>query len=277
MKIAITSGKGGVGKSLLATAISLQISKLGYKTLLFDADSEGPNDHLFLEIKLKKVKNVYKFVPVIDKRKCKKCGICAEICKANAIFFSPGNYPRVIRSNCIGCGACKLLCPFGAIKDGKEKIGEILEGKLNRLRLITAKSKIGIEETSLVIKEGKKIVENIDANFAITDTPAGTHCSTIHALLRNEIAIIVVEPTKFGIHDFLKILKLVKLLKMKSFVVINKVTRRKSRNKIYEICKKRKVKILGEISFRDELLSPNREVIQKIDEIVEIVEKLIKL
>lgn len=44
--LTIASGKGGVGKSILAANLALEISKRGKKVLLLDADSRFPNLHL---------------------------------------------------------------------------------------------------------------------------------------------------------------------------------------------------------------------------------------
>ena len=273
MKLTVTSGKGGVGKSLIASAIALNLSKK-YKTILFDADAECPNDHLILEIKMRKILDVYKFYPIIDKRKCRKCGVCAKTCKFNAIFFVPGEYPKIIKENCIGCGACKLFCPFNAIKEGKEKVGEILEGDLKKLKVLSARAKVGIEETSLVIKKGKSILQTKKADVYITDTEAGTHCPTINALMGNEKALIVVEPTKFGIHDFLKILKLTRELKIEALALINKSDIGNKR-KVYELCRKKKVEIIGEIPFMKELINPTRKSVKRIKIFREIAERLI--
>ena len=49
--IAVASGKGGVGKSLVASTISLNLSKKGYKVGLLDLDLYGPSSHIILGVK----------------------------------------------------------------------------------------------------------------------------------------------------------------------------------------------------------------------------------
>jgi len=49
--IAVASGKGGVGKSLLASSLALNLSKKGYKVGLLDLDLYGPSSHIILGVK----------------------------------------------------------------------------------------------------------------------------------------------------------------------------------------------------------------------------------
>jgi MinD superfamily P-loop ATPase len=114
MKIAVTGGKGGTGKSTIATALAIELSQKG-RVLLVDADVDCPNDHLILNIEREKVRDIFQPIPKINKKKCKKCGKCSEVCRENAIFQIKGEYPLVISDQCIGCSACMIACPFGAI------------------------------------------------------------------------------------------------------------------------------------------------------------------
>ena len=49
--IAVASGKGGVGKSLIASTLALNLSKKGYKVGLLDLDLYGPSSHVILGVK----------------------------------------------------------------------------------------------------------------------------------------------------------------------------------------------------------------------------------
>jgi len=49
--IAVSSGKGGVGKSLVASTLALILAEKGYKVGLFDLDFSSPSTHLILDIK----------------------------------------------------------------------------------------------------------------------------------------------------------------------------------------------------------------------------------
>ncbi|RLF29808.1 MAG: ATP-binding protein [Thermoplasmata archaeon] len=49
--ISVASGKGGVGKSLVASSLALSLSRKGYKTGLMDLDLYGPSSHIILGVK----------------------------------------------------------------------------------------------------------------------------------------------------------------------------------------------------------------------------------
>ena len=119
MKIAITGGKGGVGKSMVATSLAVEFARKT-KAMLVDADAECPNDHLLLSIKRKKYTAVYLSIPKFDYNKCAKCGKCALACKRGAIVWVKGKYPAFVKDDCIGCMACLSACPYGAITKTKK-------------------------------------------------------------------------------------------------------------------------------------------------------------
>ena len=48
--IAVSSGKGGVGKSLVASALSLALAGRGYRVGLFDLDLTSPSTHIILDV-----------------------------------------------------------------------------------------------------------------------------------------------------------------------------------------------------------------------------------
>src|SRR4030042_1934019 len=135
MKIAVTGGKGGTGKSMVATSLSVMYSKTK-KTMLVDADAECPNDHLMLSAKLKRYSYVYQTIPKWDFKKCTKCGKCASICKQNAIVFVKDKYPAFVKDVCIGCKACIVACPAHAITETKKEIGTIYTGRNYGVNLV---------------------------------------------------------------------------------------------------------------------------------------------
>ena len=49
MQIAIASGKGGTGKTLIATSLATLWANQGRQVSYVDADVEEPNGHLFLQ------------------------------------------------------------------------------------------------------------------------------------------------------------------------------------------------------------------------------------
>jgi len=248
-KIAITGGKGGTGKSTVATALALELSK-DNRVLLIDADVDCPNDAIILSIKQKKIKDVETMIPKIDKKRCIKCGKCSLTCREKALIQIKENFPILIPEQCNGCKACKIVCPVGAISEEKQKIGEILIGRKENITLISGKTKPGIEETSLVVSALKKYIsqEQEAYDHTIIDTAAGTHCPVIAALLGTEIGIAITEPTPLGNHDVALILELMKQLKVKSKLVLNK-SDIGDKNQIFKTAKKFNSEIIAEIPY----------------------------
>ncbi len=258
-KIAITGGKGGVGKSTVAVLMANQFLKEGKKVILVDCDVECPNDYLLLGQKLEKPKKkIYAEFPKLNKEKCKKCGLCAKTCRSNAIFQAPGKYPIFIKDLCSACGACWIVCPHKAIQPKKEEIGQVFLNKIKKdYWLVTGVAKSGLEETGPVVTQTKKFVSNlikkIKPDFILFDTAAGTHCPVISALLDCDLAYAVTEPTPMGACDLSLILDLCQKLKVPAKIVLNQADLGDKR-KIKKIAKKFKIKIEKEIPYSDEIV-----------------------
>ncbi len=249
MKIVVTGGKGGTGKSTVATALSSELSSKG-NVLLFDADVDCPNDHLILSTKRKKIKTVTQIIPKWDFSKCIKCGRCSEVCKTSSIVQIKGKYPIFVPEQCSGCKACMIACPTGAIGKTHKNIGTVYEGRNGNVDLISGDLKPGEPVSEFVVHAAKEIVNkrNKDYDFIITDTAAGTHCDVITALLDNDIALAVTEPTPLGAHDLELILKLMKILKVKGKIVLNRSDVGDSRL-IEKISKKYDTEIIARIPY----------------------------
>ena len=254
MKIAVTGGKGGTGKSTIATALALELTRKN-KVMLMDADVDCPNDHLILNIKRKKEKNIFQPLPKFDFKKCKKCGKCAEVCRENAIVFVKENYPILIPEQCIGCSACMIACPHGAISKGKRKIGTIYSGRNYNVNFISAETEIGVEEESPVVNALKNYIKykEKEYDFILIDTSPGTHCNVISALQGCELALCVTEPTPLGAHDLKLSLELLKKLKISAEIILNRADIG-NKKLIEDIAKKYNTKIIAEIPYNKKIL-----------------------
>jgi MinD superfamily P-loop ATPase len=253
MIIGITGGKGGTGKSTVSVALSYALVKKGKKVLLVDADVECPNDHLLMDIKINKMKHVDDVLipkPVIDKKKCIKCGTCVRTCREAALYQVPNQVPQLLSEQCTGCGACFLACPVNAISEKDEKIGEILKGNNYKIDLLTGIMVPGYEEASPVvnklINEMEKIKDNYE--YLILDTAPGTHCNVISSLRHVNKAFAVTEPTPLGAHDLDLILSLSEELNVPMDIVVNRSGIGK-KNLIDKIRDKHKIKIVSHIPY----------------------------
>ncbi len=254
MRIAITGGKGGTGKSMIATALAVELAKKS-KVLLVDADVDCPNDHLILSIKRKKVKDIYQTKPVWDLKKCIKCGKCSEACRENAIVFVKGKFPIFVPDLCIGCNACRIVCPTKAIGKGKQQIGVIYSGNNHGVDLITGEMAIGYEEAGPIVNALKEYVDGIKKkyDYVLFDTAAGAHCNVISALIGCDKAIGVTEPTPLGQYDLGLILHLANTLKIPINVVLNKAGIG-NKKLIEDIAKKYKTSIIAEVPYKKEII-----------------------
>jgi len=258
-KIAFSGGKGGTGKSTVAILFANQLIKKNKKVILCDCDVECPNDYLLLAQKLEKpVEKAYAEFPKLNKKKCKKCGLCAKTCKSNAIFQAPGQYPVFIKDLCSGCGACWIVCPYKAINPKKEEVGQIFKNQIKQnFWLITGIANPGLEETGPVVTQTKKsaldFAKKIKADFVLFDTAAGIHCPVVSALMGCDLAYTVTEPTPMGAYDLNLILDLCQKLKVPAKVILNQADLGDKR-KIFPILKKFKIKIEREIPYSKELV-----------------------
>lgn len=272
--IAITGGKGGTGKSTVATALSVSLSQ-NKKVLLVDADVDCPNDHLLLGLGLNELKTVYQRVPEINDNLCAKCDACGKVCKANALVSLKGKRPIFIPEQCNGCGACKLVCPSNAIFWQNKEIGKLFVAKLNNLDLLSGNLKTNQPVSEFVVNSLNEEIEKIRNryDFIIVDTAAGTHCPVIAAFELADKVIAVTEPTPLGAHDLNIILDLLKIINLKCSLIVNR-SDLGDIQLIKNLALKFNSKIIFEIPYSKEIAnSYSKGFPVKIDNILDVVTK----
>lgn len=195
MKIAVLSGKGGTGKTTIATNLALHYPN----ALLIDTDVEEPNSHIFIKPVVTREKSVYKQFPVVDMDKCDLCGDCGRFCKYNAILPAK-NTVLVFKEICHDCGGCEIVCKKNAISYEDREIGKIFWGDgVNGIRFIYGNLNVGEVSGVKIISELREIVQ--DEETVIIDSPPGTSCAAVEAVEGVDYAVIVTEPTPFGVSD----------------------------------------------------------------------------
>ena len=272
--IAITGGKGGTGKSTVATALAYELSKKN-SVLLVDADVDCPNDHLLLNIQRKELKTVYQRIPKIDSDKCILCGKCGQVCKPHALITLKDKKPIFIQEQCNGCGACEIVCSEKAITWQNKEIGKLYKGSRDNLKLLSGDLKTNQPVSEFIVnhlnEEIEKIKENYD--YIIIDTAAGTHCPVIASFELANKVIAVTEPTPLGVHDLDIILKLLKKINKKVSEIVNRFDIGDIQ-KVNDLIIKYDTKIVFEIPFSKEIVdSYSKGNPIQINNILEVLKK----
>jgi MinD superfamily P-loop ATPase len=202
MRVVVASGKGGTGKTMVATSLALVASELG-PVALVDDDVEAPNAALFLQPTITERRSVEQLSPVVDQLLCTHCGRCAEVCQFNAIASLPQS-TLVFTALCHGCGSCMLNCPTGAISEQARPIGMIETGHAQGMSFGQGVLVVGEAMATPIIRElGKQVsARGWDSQgLVVVDAPPGSACPVIEALSSADVALLVTEPTPFGLHD----------------------------------------------------------------------------
>lgn len=252
MKIAIASGKGGTGKTFIATNIFYTLLQNNYKAMLVDCDAEAPNSIAFFEAKLIMEYEVTQQVPVINTDICTFCGKCHEYCNYNAIFILPPmKIIKVIEDLCHGCGACSVACKFGAISEKPVSLGQVALYSTKGLPvLIEARMNIGVMSPVPVIKAAIRQVDN-KADIIIMDAPPGTSCPFIQTVASADYVLLVTEPTPFGLSDLKQSVETLKTINKPCGVIINRAGL--GDNIVYNWLKENNITLLMEIPFDREI------------------------
>lgn len=242
MKIAVASGKGGTGKTTIATNLALILSDMGKTVQILDCDVEGPNCHIFLNPEIESTIPVTVPMPEVTEEKCTGCGMCAEVCEFSAIAIIKGSV-LIFPELCHGCGACKLFCPEDAIIEIPKNVGTVEEGNGNGIRFVHGFLNIGELMSPAVISGVKRAAE--EREIVILDSPPGTSCPVIEAVKDADFVLLVTEPTPFGLNDLELAVGMVRVLDLPFAVAINRSDIGNEDVKKY--CERERIEIVLEI------------------------------
>jgi MinD superfamily P-loop ATPase len=253
MIISVASGKGGTGKTTIATSLAISIDG---SVQLLDCDAEEPNAHIFLRPKIESIEKVFIPIPEVDQEKCSYCGKCRDVCAYNAIAVIPktGNKKGtvlVFPSLCHGCGSCSYLCPEGAIKEINKEIGVVETGSSaeGNIQFIHGRLNIGEAMAPPVIRQIKSHLNS--ACTAIIDAPPGTSCPVVESVRGSDFCLLVTEPTPFGLNDLTLAVEMLRKLNIPFGVIINRSDI--GDNKVDKYCKRENIRILMRIPFKKEI------------------------
>ena len=241
MKIAVASGKGGTGKTTVATSLA---AALGERSQILDCDVEEPNCHILMSPQISKSEPVSIQVPSVEMGKCDLCGKCGEVCKFSAIL-TIGKTVLTFPELCHGCGGCMLFCPHKAITEIPRELGVVETGRAGDVGFVQGRIRIGEAMAPPLIKE---VVGRVNPEkIAILDAPPGASCPVIHTVKSCDFVIMVTEPTPFGLHDLSIAVEAIRPLGIPMGVVLNRSDI--GDGEVSDYCKASSLPLLMEIPF----------------------------
>ena len=238
MNIAILSGKGGTGKTTVSTNLAMIL-----ETHYVDCDVEEPNGFIFLNPSIQTREDVFVEYPIIEQKKCVLCGACAKVCQFNALAKA-GKEIVVFEKLCHDCGACKLVCKTEALSYVKRSIGKLESGKAKTIHCSRGILNVGEPMAVPIIR---KLLKELQKEDHLVDCPPGTSCNVVTVLKYVDAAILVTEPSEFGLHDLKMAVELVKLYNIPYGIIINKDDGQD--NMVKKFCRTNEVQLFGTVPY----------------------------
>lgn len=255
MDIAILSGKGGTGKTLISTNLALAFEAFAENIALLDCDVEAPNSYLFIKPSKVAVEDISILAPdVFEQTKCNACGKCVDFCHFNALALI-GGVVKLFPELCHACGGCTIICPTQAVIEQKRIIGKIKQGKNKHLKIVYGELKTG--EGGMSPRLIAEVKNRKIQGYNILDAPAGTACPAVETAKDADYCLLIAEPTPFGFNDFKLMVEVVRKLKKKIAVIINKAEQRQDIVKNW--CFKNKINIIGELPLDKKIAQLNAD------------------
>jgi len=223
--IAVASGKGGTGKTMVAVSLALSAAGAGKAPVhLLDCDVEAPNAALFLEPVIRRAREAGVPVPVVDAGRCSLCGRCAEVCAYHAVACV-AQHVLVFREICHGCGSCALHCPENAISERLHTTGRLEAGAADGVSFAQGRLNVGEAMAPPLIRQLKDwVLPSVEPTArVILDAPPGTACPLVQTVQHADYALLVTEPTPFGLHDLRLAVEVVRdVLRVPVGIVLNR-------------------------------------------------------
>ena len=233
MIISVASGKGGTGKTTVATNLAVS---MGAGVQLLDCDVEEPNAHLFVSPVIEQSETVYTM--------CTLCRKCSDICRFKVIAIA-GKTILTFPELCHSCGGCIAVCPEGAITEIGRELGLLEQGVFDAGDFVHGRMRIGEAMSPPLIKKVREREKPDKIN--IIDAPPGTSCPVIAAMKDTDFVLMVTEPTPFGLHDLKLAVEAVKLLGIPHGLVINRSDM--GNDDVWHYARSENLPILMEIPF----------------------------
>lgn len=275
MKIAVLSGKGGTGKTL----VSVNLAAVAKHAMYVDCDVDEPNGHLFFKPEIKVSEKVAVKIPHVHEQLCMGCRKCVDFCKFNALAYIKDKV-KVFSDVCHSCGGCLLICPNHAIIEKDKVIGVVTKGVSENVRVLTGMLDTGEVSGVPIIK---KLLDDIKQMEMLTfiDCPPGSACIVMESIKDADYCLLVAEPTLFGAHNLSMVYELVQLFNKPHGVVLNKCIDGENPSELF--CQANSIKIIGKIPYDDDLglINSNALVLAREDKryrdlFISLLQKVLK-
>jgi len=242
MRVVVASGKGGTGKTTIATSIATLAATEGARVTYVDCDVEEPNGHLFLRPDIRGSSEVEVPVPVVDDKTCTRCGACSAACQFNALACLRTGVV-IFAELCHGCGACSIVCPADAIVETTRPVGKLTWGDADDVGFLSGTMSVGEASAVPVIRALKERVH--EDGLYVLDSPPGTACPAVETMREADALVLVTEPTPFGLNDLKLAVDAAREIGLSPGVVINKAGLGDDRINTY--CSSEGLPVLAEI------------------------------
>jgi len=253
-EIVIISGKGGTGKTSVTSSFAVLA---GEKAIIADCDVDAADMHILMEPDLSKTEDFYSGeLAVINQDTCTQCGICADVCRFNAIPVIDGKY-IVDELSCEGCGYCARVCPVEAITNIDLKVGQwfVSNVKTNTF-MVHAKLGIGADNSGKLVtqvkNEAKKLAKELNKDYVLIDGSPGVGCPVVSSLSGAHLVVLVTEPSVSALHDLKRVYQLIKKFRIKAVCIINKWDiNKKISNEIKKYLKKEDILHIADLPYEE--------------------------
>jgi MinD superfamily P-loop ATPase len=282
-EITILSGKGGTGK----TSITAALASLAQNAVFCDSDVDAADLHLILQPQIE-YQEVFEgaYIAKIHEENCTNCGICEEHCHFDAIHQDTRGQYFINPFQCEGCRLCERVCPTQTITSTRSTHNFWYISNTRFGKMVHAKMGAGEENSGKLVTQvrnkAKEIAKAQKADFILNDGPPGIGCPVISSLSGTQQVLLVIEPTKSGLHDIQRLIALIRDFNIPMMSIINKYDINMDMSlKVEDYLNKEKIPLIERIPFDTRFVKamieeksvveydPNSEISQKIKHIWE--------